>query len=332
MLGPIHCLNVGGRHEGSCHREEQQRIRKEVRRSRLTATCDFVSESVAATKFLNFARRPPWGIELSKIDFDKLTTADKVAYTDRAWWDEMGKNPDNVVIQEKGWFQFATPSSRSMLANGVCRCELDESKIDTQIEKTIKYFRSHNVPFHWEVAPSSRPTDLPHRLKAAGFKKELGHDGYVGDPAKVQLPPPSSGIEVVPLTPAHFKEWGEVMGHHYLVEPHALERMRKHVEHQHANHKEWIKHFVARHNNDAVGIVQARYHHGYVLFQGASVRKEHRSKGVFPAMFGALIGDAKKSGVGLIVLHVDHAAPSPMYAKLGFEKTCEYQTFVWRPH
>jgi GNAT superfamily N-acetyltransferase len=269
---------------------------------------------------------------VEKIDFSKLSPQQKAGYTDRAWWDEMGKNPDNRIIEEEGWFQFVTPSSKSMLANGVARCELDASTIDAQIKKTIDLYRSYDVPFHWEVAPTSRPADLADRLKAAGLKKELGHDGYVGDPAKIELPPPSPEITVVELTPEHFEDWAAVMGHHYLVEPHALERMRKQVEHQHANHKQWIKHFVARHNNETVGIVQARYQHGYVLFQGASVRKEYRSKGVFPAMFGALIADAKKSGVGLIVLHVDHVAPSPMYAKLGFEKTCEYQTFVWRPH
>jgi GNAT superfamily N-acetyltransferase len=269
---------------------------------------------------------------LKKINFGKLTPKEKAAYTDRAWWDEMGKNPDNQIIEHKGWFQITTPSSRSMLANGVCRCELPASRIDAKIKKTIEHYKSLGLPFFWEVSPSSRPADLPERLQAAGLKKALGHDGYVGDPAKVQLPPASPGISVVPLTPKHFMDWGAVMEHHYLVEPHALERLRKQVEHQHANHKEWIHHFVARHNNETVGIVQARYQHGYVLFQGASVRKEHRSKGVFPAMFRALIADARKSGVGLIVLHVDHVAPSPMYAKLGFEKTCEYQTFGWRPN
>jgi GNAT superfamily N-acetyltransferase len=269
---------------------------------------------------------------LQKVEFAKLNPQEKAFYTDRAWWDEMGKNPDNEIIEEKGWFQLVTPSSHSMLANGVCRCELDTSEIDARIKKTIDFYRARNQPFFWEFSPSSRPVHLPDRLRAAGLKKELGHDGYVGDPAKVQMPPPSPDVTVVPLTPEHFDGWAKVMADHYLVEPHALERLRKQVEHQHTKHKEWIKHFVARVDNETVGIVQARYQHGYVLFLGASVRKAHRSKGVFPAMFGALIADAKKSGVGLIVAHVDHTALSPMYQKLGFEKTCEYQTFVWRPH
>jgi hypothetical protein len=268
---------------------------------------------------------------LPKIEFAKLSAQEKAGFADRAWWDKMGINPDNQVTEEKGWFQIVTPSSRSMLANGVCRCELDASEIEARIKKTIDLYRSHNVPFYWEVAPSSRPVDLPERLKAAGLKKELGHDGYVGDPAKVQSPPPSAEVTVVPLTPEHLRDWAAVMADHYLVEPHALERLGKQVEHQHANHKDWIKHFVARHNDQTVGIIQARYQHGYVLFQGASVLKPYRSKGVFPAMFGALIADAKKSDVGLIVLHVDHAAPSPMYEKLGFEKVSSYQTLVWRP-
>jgi GNAT superfamily N-acetyltransferase len=270
------------------------------------------------------------GTHLRKIEFAELSQQEKIAFSDRAWWDEMGKNPDNQIIEEKGWFQFVTPSSQSMLANGVCRCELDASEIDERIKKTIDFYRSHKVPFHWEVAPSSRPVDLPDRLKAAGLKKELGHDGYVGDPAQIQLPPPSLDVTVVPLTPEHLEEWAEVMADHYLVEPHAAERLRGQVEHQHANHKEWVKHFVGRFANKTAGIIQARYQHGYVLFQGSSVRKRYRNKGVYRAMLGAVIADAKKSGVGLIVIHADHATSSPRYKNLGFEKVCEYQTFVWR--
>jgi GNAT superfamily N-acetyltransferase len=269
---------------------------------------------------------------LPKIEFAKLSPQDKAYYTDRAWWDEMGKNPDNEIIEEKGWFQLVTPSSHSMLANGVCRCELDASEIDARISKTINFYRARHQPFFWEISPSSRPVDLPERLKAAGFKKEMGHDGYVGDPAKVQMPASSAEVKVVPLTDRYFDDWAKVMSHHYLVEPHALERLRKQVEHQHTKQSHWIKHFVALVNDEVVGIVQARYQHGYVLFLGASVRKEHRSRGVFPALFGALIADAKNSGIGLIVAHVDHTALSPMYQKLGFEKTCEYQTMVWRPN
>jgi hypothetical protein len=35
---------------------------------------------------------------MSAITFQTLTPKQKADYTDRVWWEEMGKNPDNEVI------------------------------------------------------------------------------------------------------------------------------------------------------------------------------------------------------------------------------------------
>jgi hypothetical protein len=125
---------------------------------------------------------------MSTIDFEKLGPQDKAKITDRVWWEELGLSPDNEIIQDPHWFQVITRSSRGLMANSVAKCEIDDGDIDKRIQQTIATYRGLGTPFHWVVAPSSRPRDLAQRLVAAGMHLGGTSSGLIADPRKITVP------------------------------------------------------------------------------------------------------------------------------------------------
>jgi hypothetical protein len=292
---------------------------------------------------------------MSTINFQALTPTQKADFTDRCWWEEMGVNHDNEVIQDAHWFQIVTSSTPSLMANGVMRCEVDDGSIDERIRKTIDIYRAKNLPFHWTVSPSSKPHDLGQRLLGAGMTLGAIHDGIVCDPHKIKIAEPPN-VTVEPLSAKTLNDYTAMLAHSCFVEDHALRRLHHQVEHQLESKRHWVSHFLARLDGVPAGICQNRYHKGYVHQLGGSVKPESRKNGVLAALLRRLNIDAVEKGFGIVVCHAPHArnpritasshkhnSPSAwmpiadqksegMMLHLGYEKTCEYEMYQWRPN
>ena len=289
---------------------------------------------------------------MNAVNFKTLTPAQKAHYTDRSWWEEMGVHHDNeVVIHDAHWFQVITRSTPSLMANGVMRCEIADGSIDERIHKTIETYRAAGLPFHWTVSPSSKPHDLGQRLLAAGMSQVATHDGIVGDPHTIKIAE-SPNVTVEPLTAETLDEYTAMLAHSCFAEDHALKRLHHQVEHQLQAKRHWVSHFLARHHGVPAGICQNRYHKGYVHQLGGSVKPGSRKNGVLAALLRRLNMDAVEKGFGIVVCHAPHARirtshkhnhpadwmpiadqkTEGMMLHLGYEKTCEYQMYQWRPN
>jgi hypothetical protein len=278
---------------------------------------------------------------MSAINFQTLTPKQKADYTDRVWWEEMGKNPDNEVIQDPHWFQIVTRSTPSLMANGVMRCEIKDGAIDDRIRKTIEIYRTNKLPFHWTISPSSRPEDLAKRLVAAGMSLGSVSVGFVGDPNKINIPEPPH-VTVEPLSAKTLDDYAALLAHSHLVEQHALKRLQTQVNDQLKTKQHWVSHFLARYNDVPAGICQNRYHQGYIYQLGGSVKPEFRNKGVYSALLRRLNIDAVEKRIGIIVCHapkkMNHSTSTAASGKsiegkllqFGYEKTCDYETYQWR--
>lgn len=280
---------------------------------------------------------------MTAVDFGKLSPAQKADFTDRCWWEEIGHNPDNEVIKDDHWFQIVTRSTPSLMANGVMRCEVKDASIDRRIRDTIELYRSAKLPFHWTVCPSSQPHDLAKRLLAAGMTLGAVHDGIVGDPKKIKAPT-SKKVTVEPLSEANIHEYTVLLAHSAYSEDHAVKRLQAQVHHQLAAKRHWVSHFLARLDGVPAGICQNRYHNGYVHQLGGAVKPEYRKNGVLSALLHRLGEDAVEKGFGILVCHAPHHHKSPkswrpephqsiddLMLSLGYEKTCEYETYFWKP-
>jgi hypothetical protein len=267
----------------------------------------------------------------SNVEFDKLSRQDKIGITDRVWWEELGHNPDNEVIQDPHWFQVITRSSPALMANSVAKCELDESKIDERIQQTIATYRNIGSPFHWVVAPSSRPRDLAERLAAAGMHLGGTSYGLIADPKKVTATT-HSDVVVESVTAKNLDEYTSLISSDPFIENHAVERHRK-IVHHHLEKKAYlIGHFLARFDGKPAGLAQIRYHSGYAFIPGGrpEVKPEFTNKGIFNSMVAYLAVNAANRGFHAIATYAGKKT-SPLWFKLGFEETCPYELYFWRP-
>jgi hypothetical protein len=269
---------------------------------------------------------------MSSVDFKKLSPQQKAQYTDRVWWEELGLNPDNEVIQDPHWFQVVTHTSRGLLANSVSKCEIDDENIQQRILSTIATYRDLNAPFHWVVAPSSRPSDLGKRLTEAGMQLGCTSVGIVADPKNIRIPS-QPGISVEPISAKNISEYASLMAPGPFMEDHAVERHRKLAHHHLEKKAHLVGHFLARVNGEAAGIAQIRYHKDYASVPGGvpEVKSKFSKSGVYAALVAHLNADAVKKGFGIIATYAPKALAS-RWLDLGYEKTCEYEIYFWQPN
>src|ERR1039457_3950610 len=196
---------------------------------------------------------------MKSVDFKRLTPQQKTQFTDRVWQEELRLNPDNEIIQDSHWFQVITRTSHGLLANSVSKCEIDDETIQERILGVIATYRALNSPFHWVVAPSSRPRDLGKRLIAAGMHLGCPSVGVIGDQKNIRLPKhPSVSIE--PLSTKNIADYVSLMAPGPFMEDHAIKRHHKLVHHHLEKKAHLVGHFLARFKGQAAGIAQIRYH------------------------------------------------------------------------
>lgn len=64
------------------------------------------------------------------------------------------------------WFETGVPDS---LFNGVVQTQLEPEAIPTAIERVLAHFQQRRLPFHWQVGPSSQPTNFGDLIEAHGI-------------------------------------------------------------------------------------------------------------------------------------------------------------------
>jgi len=269
---------------------------------------------------------------MSTTDFETLTQQDKAKITGRVWWEELGHSPDNEIVQDPHWFQVITRTSRGLLANSVARCEIEYDGIDARIQQTMATYRTLGASFHWVVGPSSRPRDLAARLIASGMHLGGTSYGLIADPRKITTAnSPEVTVELV--TDKNIDEYTSLISADAFIEDHAVERHRQIVHHHLDKKRHLVSHFLAKFQGKPAGLAQIRYHSGYAFIPGGrpEVKPEFTNKGVFSTLVAHLAADAVKRGLHVIATYAGKQT-SPLWLQLGFEKTCEYELYFWRPN
>jgi hypothetical protein len=110
-------------------------------------------------------------------------------------WSAFGCGPGCALHGEGDalWFENPIPI---IPHNGILKFQVDED-VDQRIDHVVECFRQRRVTFMWILHPTSKPLDLPERLRQRGLKEvELLHGmaRWLTDlPAS---PPIREGIEV----------------------------------------------------------------------------------------------------------------------------------------
>lgn len=230
--------------------------------------------------------------------------------------------PDLRVIERPGWLQLITPSFKQGSMNGVSLSRLEPGEADAVIDTTIEQYRQLGLPFRWDVAPHSTPSDLAERLARRG----LTCSWTVGVAALTSLPidAPDAAIDVEAVGPARVEVFSDLAARGWACdrEPFAaLSRMA-------VAHPEYGQHlFLASYAGKpaAVAAYMAFAHSAYLV--GGVVLPEFRGKGLYRALVAARLRDAAARGLSLATSHAMADTSAPLLLRMGFVEVCRFAVF-----
>ena len=201
-----------------------------------------------------------------------------------------------------------------------------EREADAMIARVRE--RYGDMTFGWVTGPSTRPTDLPLRLEAAG----LTHAESLAGMALVDLARP---IEVNPKVRVEEISFAEALTRSDMMaraygSPVEVMRFFNEILAATASRIK-ARSYVAHLDGDAPVAWSFLVYvpdSAIVLLGGAATLPERRGHGLYTALVARRLGDARADGRTAAVVQADRATSAPVCAKLGFRELCGLEVFA----
>ncbi|HEU4408152.1 MAG TPA: GNAT family N-acetyltransferase [Polyangiaceae bacterium] len=230
--------------------------------------------------------------------------------------------PDLRVVERPGWLQLVTPSLKDGGLNEIAFAALDERHADAVIDVALAEYRALGVRFRWAVGPGSAPADLAERLERRGLERGWTRGmarSTGGFSAEVD---PAVGVEEVGATT--LEAFTRVMAEGWGVDPGPLARVN-----EAALAAEGGRHrlYLARLGGEpaATAAYVAFPRSAYLL--GGVVLPRFRGRGLYRALVGARLADARARGLALATSHAREETSAPLLETMGFETVCRFPVF-----
>ena len=188
--------------------------------------------------------------------------------------------------------------------------------------------RYGGMTFGWVTGPSSRPTNLPLRLEAAG----LTHAESLAGMALSDLTPVievNPRVRVDEVTAADALSRSDLMADAY-GSPLEVIRFFNEVLAANASRIKSSTYFGHLDGGPPLAWSYLVYlpDSPIVLLGGAATLAEHRGHGLYTALVARRLADARADGRTAAVIQADRATSAPICAKLGFKELCGLEMFA----
>ncbi len=228
-----------------------------------------------------------------------------------------------------GWYRS---SLRSPLLNGVFRAHLAPGEAHSAIERMVRHFEPHDLPFGWWVWPGDRPTALSGALLAHGFGREEDEIGMAVDLAA--LPRAAPAPPELAVTPVSARD-------EMAVRLDVLARGFGFREDEQAAILELelslgcsadsaYRRYIANIGGRPVAGASLFFGAGVAGLYNLAVVPEARGQGVGAALTLAVFDAARAAGYPIGILTASKMGAS-LYARLGFGAYCRIGQYLWRP-
>ena len=226
--------------------------------------------------------------------------------------------------------------------DGVVWSDLDESSADAAIVSAVAHFRELGRVFEWKHHGYDLPSNLPERLRAAGFEPEDEETLMAGEVAEVRerlasAPAPApEGVTVRRLREdpdGRAADWSMVNAVHSAVWDEDSSGLVREVSAEHAADSSAMSVWVAE-VDDGMLVCAAwvRFHEGteFASLWGGSTLEQWRGRGIYKALVSRRADEAAERGVRY--LQVDASDESrPILERLGMHKLTSTTPWMWRP-
>jgi ribosomal protein S18 acetylase RimI-like enzyme len=243
-------------------------------------------------------------------------------------WSQFGRGRGGVLHDEPPALWFETPIPVPPY-NMVVRFHGDD-RSDDAIEHVFAQFRERGVPFLWLAHPSTRPADLPSRLRVRGFEEVEAITGMAMDLTALAAPPAAmAGVEVHAVTPEHeMCAFEEFVAARWNVPESARAHLQSIVDAARIGlpgspNRAWV---VVK---DGIALAKAFTHDaaGAVGLYGMATKPEARGMGLARLVCLTALHDARARGHGLAILHSTPMAVS-LYRGIGFREVAPFHLYA----
>jgi hypothetical protein len=232
------------------------------------------------------------------------------------------KRPDSLVVDEPGWFQVSTPSSREFFLNGVAFSAVSGVSGVERIQRTIREFRKRRVSFRWSVGPSSRPRDLDQILLAEGMKRTHECLGMVRTTDLSSLPSLHPSITVERVGPGEIASYASACALGWSNPESLAESIAQDMRRSISFDGNKIQYFLARVEGRpaGTGVLCVSSASGYL--KGTSVIPSERGKGVYRALLQYRVSILQRLNIPIVTVQAISDSSAPICRKFGFEQVC----------
>jgi GNAT superfamily N-acetyltransferase len=244
------------------------------------------------------------------------------------------------VLDEPAPMIRMTAPPGAQWGDGVVWSDLDETTADAAIAAAVEYFRGLGREFEWKHHGYDEPTDLPERLRAAGFEPDDEETLVAGEVAEVRTrlaaatPPEGVTIRRLREDPdGKAADWAMVNDVHSAVWDEDSSGLVREVSAEQAADPSAMSVWVAEApDGRLVCAAWVRFHAGtdFASLWGGSTLAEWRGRGIYKALVSRRADEAAERGVRY--LQVDCSDDSrPILERLGMTKLTATTPYIWRP-
>ena len=242
-----------------------------------------------------------------------------------AFW---GSAPSREVYEDQYLKRVTLFAPELPQFNCVHLAQLTHENMHVKINETVEHFKSRNLPFQWNIGPSTRPIDLGEHLQAYGLTKVSDYPGMAVELESMNESfPEPSGFTIKPVKDVEtFRDWIQAW-----TEGFGLKQSSGEVILDIESNLGFGEHLPRR---SYVGYLNGKPVSCSLLFMASGVARiflvatipEARRRGIGALISLAPLKEARERGYKVGVLHSSKMGYG-VYRRLGFKDYCEISAY-----
>jgi GNAT superfamily N-acetyltransferase len=260
--------------------------------------------------------------DLASLDVPELIDASQIAYaTFRCSFPGAALHDDPGLL----WFETGVPLR---IFNGVLRTQLDTATLPAAIDHMVTYFQQRQVPFEWNVGPTSQPHDFDRLLQPYAMRRAEDEPGMAMDlhVLNEDMSPVSNLVIEEVTTDEQLRQWSHTWG-----------APRDVGAHWYALYK-GLKLTATSPVHLYLGLLDGEPVATAALFFGLGVAAIHhivtthkvRRMGIGAAITLHVAQEARRHGYRIAILTASSLGIK-IYRRLGFREYTLFKTYEWHP-
>ncbi len=262
--------------------------------------------------------------DIALIDVPELIDGSQIAYARfRSTF------PGAVLHDDPGllWFETGVPLR---IFNGVLRTQLDADALPEAINTIIAHFRQRQIPFEWNIGPTSQPQNFGHLLQAHALRSEEDEPGMAIElHALNEDSPPVPDLTIVEVTTdEQLRQWSRVWGSGApaVVSEHWYTLYKG----LHLTADSPVHFYLGLLDGEPVATAALFFALGVAAIHHIVTIHKVRRMGIGAAMTMRAAQEARRHGYRIAILTASSAGIR-IYRRLGFREYSLFRTYEWEP-